>query len=194
VAVVGQHGKTLITSTLGTPAVNIKPGFVNTPYSEIYINSTNRKGTFLTTNAAGKVVFIQENGRISEVTLNLFTPGHRFFYADISGNGQPEFIFSDRNQIFYYNRNYKLIYSYPFRREIKNDPFILNSPDGKVLIGFVVPETKELFLFDHHGYHELESGIRGNTPFDIGYLGPDYPLSLVVGSGKVLKNFRLTKF
>lgn len=193
VAVVGHQGKTLITSSQGTPSVNIKPGFANTPYSEIYINTTNRKGTFLTTNAAGKVVFIQEKGQISEVTLNLFTPGHRFFFADITGNGQPEFIFSDRNQIFYYDRNYKLIYSYPFRREIFNDPFILKSPDGKVLIGFVVPETKELFLFDRHGYHELESGIRGDTPFDIGYLASEYPLSLIVGSGKVLKNFRLTK-
>ena len=96
---------------------------------------------------------------------------------------------------YYYNRNFKLVYLYMFRHIISNPPFLLQGRDGKVMVGFVVPETNELFLFDHNGYRELESGIRGNTPFDIGNLDVDAgkKISLVVGAGKYLKSYRLTK-
>jgi hypothetical protein len=107
------------------------------------------------------------------------------------GNIQPEFIYTDRNKIFYYDRNYKLIYSYAFRRDISHPPFLLHGRNNKVLIGFVVPETNELFLFDNQGNRELESGIRGNTPFDVGSLENSEQINLVVGAGKFLKNYRL---
>jgi len=194
IPVKGITGKTLITDPDGNPGITLNPGFIAAPSSDFYFNKTNKKGIILTTAPTGKLVFIQENGRKSEVTMNIFTAEHRFFYEDITGNGLPEFIYSDRNQIFYYNRNYKLVYSYAFRREIRNDPFILHGAGGKVMVGYVVPETNELFLFDHNGYRELESGIRGNTPFDIGILEKGRPMSLIVGAGKQVKNYRLSKF
>jgi len=191
ILVTGKTGSTLILGPDGELHITPGPKFVHAPLSGFHLNRTNRKGVFLTTSPEGKVLFIQENGRTSEVTLNLFTPDHRFFYEDITGNGQPEFIYSDRNSIFYYNRNYKLIYSYAFRREISEPPFLLHGRDGKALIGYVVQETNELFLFDHHGYCELESGIRGNTPFDIGFLDSIPRMNLVVGAGKFLRAYSL---
>lgn len=184
-------GNTLITDRSGTPMISPEPKFTHSPSSGFYLNRSPKRGTFLTTGPSGKVVFIQENGRISEVTMNIFSPEHHFFYEDISDNGQPEFIFTDRNMIYYHNRNYKLTYSYAFRREIATPPFLIRGNGSKVMIGFVVPETNELFLFDKKGYRELESGIRGNTPFDIGILDSRTHLSLVVGAGKFLKNYRL---
>ncbi len=187
----GNTGITMIVDRNGDPVITPRSEFMHAPASKFYVNKTNKKGPLLTTDPNGKVIFIQGNGRVSEVTLNLFSPAHHFFYEDITGNGQPEFIFTDRNKIFYYNRNYKLIYSYAFRRDISNPPFLLQGRDGKALIGFVVPETNELFLFDEHGYRELESGIRGNTPFDVGYLENGSRMNLLVGSGKFLKCYRL---
>jgi hypothetical protein len=177
----------------GDPQIAPGPKFIHAPLSGFHLNITNKKGPFITTGPDGKVIFIHNNGKTSEVTLNLFSPDHRFFYEDITGNGQPEFVYSDRNNIFYYNRNYKLIYSYAFRREINQPPFLLHGYEGKAMIGYVVPETNELFLFDQNGFHELESGIRGNTPFDVGYLENEAQLNLLVGAGKVLKNYRLPK-
>jgi len=189
----GVTGNTMILDRNGEQQITPGPKFTHAPLSGFHINKTNKKGPFLTTGPDGKVIFIHENGKTSEVTLNIFTPEHRFFYEDISGNDQPEFIFSDKNSIFYYNRNYKLTYSYAFRREISHPPFLLRGSESKVMIGYVVPETNELFLFDQNGYHELESGIRGNTPFDVGYLENEAHLNLLVGAGKLLKNYRLPK-
>ncbi|MCX6306636.1 MAG: DUF3352 domain-containing protein [Bacteroidetes bacterium] len=189
----GVTGNTMILDRTGDLQIMPGPKFTHAPMSGFHVNKTNKKGPFITTGPDGKLIFIHENGKTSEVTLNLFSPEHRFFYEDITGNGQPEFIFSDRNTIYYYDRNYKMIYTYAFRREISNPPFLLHGSEGKVMIGYVVPETNEMFLFDHNGYRELESGIRGNTPFDVGYLENDAQLNLVVGAGKILKNYRLPK-
>jgi hypothetical protein len=193
IAIVGQSGRTYIANQTGARAITLNPGYLNSPYAAIYPNKTNKKGVLITSDPSGKIVFIRENGQTSSVTLNIFTPEHRFFYSDITGNGTPEFIFSDRNQIFYYSRNYKLVYSYAFRREINNEPFLLNGIRGKSMMGFVVPETNELFLFDQHGYHELESGIRGNSAFDIGLFPGQKNPTLVVGAGKQLRAYRLPK-
>jgi hypothetical protein len=193
VLVSGITGNTMILDRNGDPRVTAGPKFSQAPTSGFHLNKTNKKGPFLTTGPDGKVIFIHDNGKTSEVTLNIFTPGHRFFYEDITGNGMPEFIFSDRNSIYYYNRNYKLVYSYAFRREIVQPPFLVHGKSGKAMVGYVVPETNELFLFNEHGYSELESGIRGNTPFDVGFLQNESDLNLLVGAGKFLKNYRLSK-
>jgi hypothetical protein len=189
----GITGNTMILNRNGDPQISPGPKFTHAPLSGFHINKTNKKGPFITTGPDGKIIFIHEKGKTTEVTVNIFSPEHRFFYEDITGNSQPEFIFSDKNNLYYYNRNYKLVYSYAFRREISNPPFLLHRSDGKTMIGYVVPETNELFMFDDHGYRELESGIRGNTPFDVGFLENDAQLNLVVGAGKFLKNYRLPK-
>ncbi|MEI7661081.1 MAG: hypothetical protein WCK34_02730 [Bacteroidota bacterium] len=189
----GHTGNTLIVDRNGAGRITPGPRFLHAPGSKFYPNKTNKKGEFLTTDPDGKVIFLQQNGKSAEVTLNLFSPAHRFFYEDINGNEKREFIFVDRNKIYYYNNNFKLIYSYMFRHVISTPPFLLHGRDGKVMVGFVMPETNELFLFDQNGYRELESGIRGNTPFDIGCLEPANRTSLVVGAGKYLKSYRLTK-
>ena len=193
-AITGTTGKSVITDLAGQPAVTLPPGFTISPSSGFHENKTGRKGLFITTSPTGKLVLIQQNGKISEVAMNQFSPQHCFFYQDITGNGKPEFIFSDQNRIQYFSNTFKLKYSYSFRRDMKSAPFMLHGPDDRVLVGYVVPETNELFIFDSHGNRELESGIRGNTPFDIGTFRDDQPFSLIVGSGKLLKNYRLPKF
>ncbi len=189
----GDKGKVMIVDQNGKTSINLSPKFGHSPNSGFYLNRTNRKGLFVTTEPDGKVIFITSGGKINEATLNLFSNDHYFFYEDITGNGSPEFIVFDRNTLYYYNRYYKLIYSYTFRREILTPPFLLHSPAGKAMIGLVAPDTRELFLFDHHGLREMETGLRGTTPFSIVSLGNYSQTSLVVGSGKMLKNYRLTK-
>ena len=109
------------------------------------------------------------------------------------GDGTPEFIFFDNNTLYYYDRFFKLIYFYTFRHEV-SAPHLIKTLAGKIFIGIVSPTTSEVFLFDRHGYVEIESGVKGTTPFSIGTLESEYNLNLVIGSGKNLKNFRLTQF
>ena len=191
--VAAKTGQTLIVDRRGKPRMELNPNIKLSPNSDLYLNRSNKRGIFITTDQLGKAIFIQENGRTSEVTMNLFSPSHWFFYEDIIGNEQPEFIYLDKNNIYYYNRSYKLVFSYAFRREISSPPFVIKGPDGKTMIGVVAPDTRELYLFDKNGFYEMESGIRGTTAFDIGRLQAGHPLSLIVGNGKFLRCYRLSQ-
>ena len=86
-----------------------------------------------------------------------------------------------------------MIYTYTFPREIKDPPFLIRQPGGKTLIAITVPATTELFLFDGKGFHPLDNGIRGTTPFDIGFVDDPQKISLIVGDGRFLRNFRFTQ-
>ena len=190
----GNKGNAMITDRNGNPKIKLSPKFQHSSNSGFFINRTTRKGLLVTSGPDGKLLFIHENGRTSEVTLNIFSPAHYFFYEDINGNGSSEFIFFDKSNLYYYDKSYKLIYSYSLRREILTPPFVIKTPEHKVLFGMVAPETNELFLFNRYGYQELEPGIRGNTPFQIGHVGSGEIMNLIVGSGKYVKNYRLTKY
>lgn len=187
-------GHTRIVDQNGSTQISLGSKFSHAPHSGFYPNKTNKKGIFLTTSPQGNIVFIEGNGRTSETAINRFSPSHRYFYEEITRNKQPVFIFTDKNRIDYYNHGFKLLYSHNFRRDMTTPPFLIHLPDKKIRVGMVSPETNELYLFDKNGNRELESGIRGNTPFDIGYLTNTAHLNLIVGSGNNLRNYRLTKF
>ncbi len=189
----GKSGSFLITDSRGKSLIRTPKMTLSGGLSEFYINRTNKKGSFLTTDPAGKVLYIGMSGKTAEATFNLFSPAHRFFYLDLNNDGAFEFIFYDQNKIYYYNRFYKMIYSYVFTRELSIPPFMIRLPDGSYRIGAVSGSADELYLFGDKGLITLEPGIRGNSFFDIGTADGKAPLLLVTATGKYLKCYRLTQ-
>jgi hypothetical protein len=188
-----KGGQVLITDEFGETKVTPARGFSNSPHSTFYLNRTNSKAPWLTTDPTGKVIYLREYGTVNRVTFNNFTDKHVFLYEDIVDDGTPEFIFFDNNTLYYYNRFFNLIYFYNFRHDVSS-PNLIKTLNGKTFIGIISTATKEVFLFDRHGYVEIESGVTGNTPFDIGTLEDHNRLNLVIGAGKVVKGFRLMRF
>ena len=151
-----------------------------------------RKGIFVTTGPAGKLIFIQENGKTVEIALGQFSASHWFFNVNVMGNVVPEYVFVDKNKIYYFNRSNKLVYSYVFRREITRAPFVIHDiANNASMIGVTIPETGELFLFDSKGYYPMEPGVYGTTPFDISHIEDERYMNLVVGSGSYLRNYHI---
>jgi hypothetical protein len=193
VFITGKKGHLLVTDRKGKPVMKSGRNIRVSANNEFYLNRTNRKGLFLTTDQTGKILYFQESGKTSEVTFNLFSDSHKFFYEDINNDGTYEFIFYDWNKIYFYNRFYKLTYSYTFRHDITVSPYIINLPDGKKWIGAVSGPANEIYLFGKNGLMEIQPGITGNTVFTIGKNRNDAGWSLIIGSGKNLKNYNLMK-
>jgi hypothetical protein len=193
VFITGKNGKLLITDQKGNTRIRLPKDFRVSPHAMFYLNKTNKRGLFLTTDQAGKVVYIQENGTVSESTFSPLSPNHWFIYEDINNDKTVEFIFFDKNTLYYYDRYYRLLYFYKFRREITQPPFVTRLPDGKKLICFVDEGTNEVFLFEKRGLLQTPPGIHGNTLFEIGCLTDQQTPEMVIGSGKYIRNYRLTK-
>jgi hypothetical protein len=192
--ITGKNGRLAVTDRKGRPAIRVPKSLLVCSQGEISVNRTNRKGTFLTTVPAGKVIYIGLSETLSEATFNLFSPAHRFFYSDLNRDGTYEFIFYDQNKLYYYNRFYTLTYSYVFARELTIPPFRIVLPGGRNLIGAVSGTTGELYLFGGSGLIPLEKGIRGDTYFDVGYFNSGKAYFLVTGTGRYLKCYRLPQF
>ncbi|NQV03234.1 MAG: hypothetical protein HQ542_11350, partial [Bacteroidia bacterium] len=188
-----RSGKVLITDGCGVKKITPEKGFSNSPHSSFYMNRTNTKASWLTTDPMGKVVYLREDGTVSRVSFNNFSAEHYFLYEDIIGDGTPEFIFFDNNTLYYYNRFFKLIYFYSFRHDVSR-PNLVKTLNDRTFIGIISPTTNEVFLFDRYGYVEIESGVKGTTPFDIGTLEDKDHVNLVIGAGKIVKGFRLMRF
>ena len=189
--ITGKNGRLLVTDRKGKFIMSLAKNVRVSTNNKFYVNKTNRKGLFLTTDPTGKVLYFQESGRTSEATFNLFTNTHTFLYEDIDNGGHYEFIFYDHNRIYYYDRFYKLIYSYTFRRDITVPPFILELPGGEKRIGAVSGSANEIYLLNIKGIIDVLPGIRGNTAFTIGNPGTDRGLKLVIGGGKYIKCYTL---
>ena len=171
--ITGKNGQLLVTDKKGKTIMNAVKNMRVSTNNKFYVNRTNRKGLFLTTDPTGKVLYFQESGRTTEVTFNIFTNNHTFLYEDINNDGSCEFIFYDHNKIYIYDRFYKMIYSYVFRREITVPPFIIELPGGEKRIGAVSGSANEIYLFGIKGLIDILPGIRGNTAFTIGSTGAD---------------------
>jgi hypothetical protein len=159
--------------------------------NNIYVNKTNHKGLFLTTDPTGKVIYLQQSGRTTEATFSIFSNTHTFIYEDINNDGHYEFIFYDRNKIYFYDRFSKLIYSYSFRRDITIPPFIIELPGEEKRIGVVSGLANEIYLFNIKGIMDILPGVRGNTQFTAGTTGTSQTPELLIGSGKFIKCYSL---
>ena len=191
--ITGKNGQVLITDQKGNIRIKLLKSYRVSANAMFYLNRTNKKGLFLTTDHAGKVVYIQENGTLSEATFNTLSPNHYFFYEDINNDKSSEFVFFDKNTLYYYDKFYKLLYFYSFRREITQPPCVIKAPNGQKFFGFTDGITNEVFLFGKQGLIQTAPGIHGNTLFDICYPADQQYLELVIGWKKYVRDYRLTQ-
>jgi hypothetical protein len=191
--ITGNDGQVRITDQKGNTRIKLPKSFRVSANAMFYINRTNKKGLFLTTDQAGKVVYIQENGTVSEATFNPLKPNHFFLYDDINNDKTFEFIFFDKNTLYYYDKFYKLLYFYSFRREINTPPVVIRAPNGQKLICFIDEASNEVFIFGRKGLYQTPPGIHGNTLFDIGLVADPRNTELIIGWGNYLRNYLLTQ-
>jgi hypothetical protein len=189
---ISRNGQVLITDIRGKPVVQPKSKIPFSTRSGFFLNKTNNKGPFLTSSREGKLLYLRNDGKTTDLKFNNFTQDHIFYYADINSDKIQEFIYFDLNKIYCYNRFQKLLYDYTFPSQILS-PFMLKSPSGDILLGAVSQKSGDIYLFGKKGLLTVDRAIRGNTPFDLRIINPDLGTSLVIGTGKYVRNYLLSK-
>jgi hypothetical protein len=187
-----KSGQVLITDKRGKPVIKLKNKTLFSSGSMFYLNKTNNKGDFITSSVDGKLIYLKTDGKTTDLKFNNFTKDHVFYYADINSDKIQEFIFYDLNKIYCYNRFQKLLFDYTFPSQTLV-PFMMRSPSGEVLIGTVSSKSGDIYLFGKNGLIPIDPAVRGNTPFDLRIVDPSQGISLLIGSGKYVRNWLLTK-
>jgi hypothetical protein len=184
-----KAGRVKIVNRLGKERIPLKRQFVKAPQSDFYVNQTNKKGLFITTNKDGVLTYVAKNGKISETSFGTFTKKHFFLYEDYNKDGHKDFIYLDENKLRVYDRFKKPIFTYDFKSAINQKPSFYNLSGSESLLGIVSHDSQEIFLFNKRGEVIISKGLIGETPFIIQRIKNNRELNLIVGSGSSLYNY-----
>lgn len=184
-----KEGIVKILNRLGNDRIILKRQIKKSAQSEFYLNQTNEKGTFITTNNKGVLTYISTSGAIAETNFGNFSEQHYFLYEDFNKNGHKDFIYLDNNKLRVYDRFKNPLFSYEFESNINQKPVFYNISNTQCLLGIVSHESQEIFLFDKTGKVAISKGLIGETPFVIESLNNNRKLNLIVGSGTSLYNY-----
>ena len=158
--------------------------------SAIYINQTNSKGTFITTDEKGHLVYLSEKGTVQSTVFKECSPDHYFIYEDFDGNGQKDFIFADQNNVSVYDKFKKVLFTYEFPSRVSYKPVFIRISKQEKLMGIVCADIQQLFIVDQHGKMMNTMGFRSETPIISGSLGKDR-VNILSGAGNTLFNYVL---
>lgn len=155
--------------------------------------NTNGKPKIVATDKTGKVFYQYFDGTFVEKKTAKFSATHFFDIADINGNGVPDFIFVDGNELTVMNENGKKIFSEKFRNNIPIQPGIYTFSEKLKKIGIVESSVNRIYLFDPNGKEHEGFPLQGNSEFSIGEIEKNSGvLNLIVGSkGGDLYNYTL---
>jgi hypothetical protein len=135
------------------------------------------------TNKTGKVFYIYFNGKFVEKKTARFSENHFFTVADLNGNGIPDFIFVDENELKVMNEKGQKLFSHKFKTTINTKPNIYSFSSKLKKIGVTEAATNRIYLFDPSGKLHEGFPLQGNSEFSIGKLSKSSgQLNLVVGS------------
>lgn len=189
--VTDENGAVSITDRTGKSKINVKKGFQKARNSIFYENETNDKGLILTTDPAGKLVYIKENGKTDRTDFGTFSKEHFFLYEDFSQDGSIDFIFADQNKLIIFDRFKKQIFAFGFPETITIKPIFINSARNLFTLGIVSVAENKIYLFNKDGQVFIENNFSGNTPFVTGSLNADGKINLVTGNGNKVINYLL---
>ncbi|RLD82280.1 MAG: hypothetical protein DRJ15_02035 [Bacteroidetes bacterium] len=184
-----DEGNVRITDRRGRNRINLKSDLVNGLQSDFYVNETNSKGTILTTNNDGKLVYIKTNGRLESTDFGDFSEEHHFLYEDFNNKGGKDFIFLDGNVLTVFDRFKNVIFTWEFENEIQSRPVIIPVSSREKIIGVVSEESGKIYLFDRNGNLLSTPDHIGKTQILIGSLKRDGQLNMIVGSGNTIYNY-----
>jgi hypothetical protein len=128
-----DNGRIHITNRKGINRIKAVKNSNNCLNSELYINKTNSRGLFLTTNNNGELIYITKSGKIKKSKFGNFSKDHFFLYEDINNDGSNDFIFLDKNQLTVFNRFKKVILDHKFDNNINIRPQFIKLNNLKLI-------------------------------------------------------------
>lgn len=175
----------------GSERIHTKGKLNKAVNSIFYVNKTNGKGLFITTNKEGKLVYISSSGVLRYTDFGRFSPNHYFLYEDFDGNGAKDFVFVDGNKLTVFDRFKKVLFKYTFKYDILIKPVFFNLGKNKRGMAVVSNIENTIYIFDKNANTNISKGLIGDTPVTIISLKNNRDINLITGSGNTLLNYRI---
>jgi len=156
-------------------------------------SQNNSEARFICTNTNGRIIYHYLDGTTDSLKLDNFSTSHKFSAYDIDLDGDSEYLITDNQTLFVYNKNKELIYKRDFSSEITSQLYFYHFPRNQIKVGVVCSKAGMIYLLNDDGSVFEGFPLRGITPFSIGYLGNSSErFNLIVGGkGSLLYNYEV---
>ncbi len=172
-----EDGHVLMFASDGRRLMESGKAFTNSTLSSFYVNETNRKGQFLTTDPKGNLIYLNPSGPIEKTVFDNFSESHYFIYADFNNDHDPDFIFADDRKLVVYNRLKKVLLQYNFPAAVDGKPALLEYPPKANLL-VVKASNRRIYCFE-------KSGLVSEVPLPPGEGFSTVGLLMAQGSGSI---------
>jgi hypothetical protein len=144
------EGNILVTDRRGKERVKVKEHVNRAAHSGLYINRTNSKGLFITTDQQGHLTYISSKGNIKKTVFGNFTNEHYFLYSDINGDGNRDFVYFDLKQLQVFDRFKKHLINIKLPERPASMPLIIEG-ESKRKSFFYRGASGTIYQIDHKG-------------------------------------------
>ena len=151
----------------GEPCLKLKQSFTRSSENKFYAEEKNNFYRLITTDNTGKVSFIYPDGHIEKLYFRNFSKNHYFELANLDGDDQNEFIFSDSSFIYVYNQQKKLVFSTNLSVLIDQKPFIIKSGKNNSAVFIASTNSGKIYMIDKNGKIIKGFPINGNFPMNV---------------------------
>lgn len=183
--VADENGQVKIVNRRGEERIAVTDNFRNGINSGFYVNRTNDKAPFITSNQNGTLTYLNGDGSTNETSFDTFSAKHHFFYERFNEDAHYDFIYFDKNRLVVYDRFKKNVLEKDFSGKVITEPHIRTFKDDKAVI-FTSLSEERLYLVTNEGVNPEINRLEGTTLFDMGTLKRFGKTSVIVGKDEKL--------
>ncbi len=189
--VLADKTKPYILNRKGQPRIEITDNFAMPTQVYFYFQAPTQttQPSFVTTNASGRIIKINLDGKITEIPLMTMSKDHQFVAFDLNNDELLDYIIADDKTLFVYNSNGEKIFTYTFKHAIEGKPLILKFSKDDIKIGVTIPTENKVYLLTQKGKIAPNFPIPGNSTFSVGMLNSKKDFSLIVGNNNFICNY-----
>ncbi len=149
------------------------------------------KAGFVTSDASGKIVFIDLFGNVKYKELITLSAKHHFEAFDFDNDKNLDYVFVDDKTLFVYNFSGSKIFSHTFSAKILGKPIILKFSENDIQIGVTIAQKNKIYIFHSNGTIRNNFPLNGNSLFSVRNFSSNKNFSLVVGLNNYVYNYLL---
>ncbi len=191
-----DYNNTYIVDRKGTVRVTPQAQFQKNANTQFFFekSSGSNESRFVALGEDSYVYFIYLDGSVKKMQLGNFSTHNKFMYVDINGNGKKQFVVTDENVLYVFNRDKTVNFKLEFKHDLKNSLNVYRFGQS-LYLGVSPVEEHKIYLINPEGKIINGFPLSGSGEFSISKLDKkdnNNRMDIITGNAdKYLFNYQL---
>ena len=183
-------GNVIYANRRGEARMNVQLSFTNNTNSLFYVKDGGKPAAIITTDLLGRIITIDNAGKVSKTLLHEFSANHHFYYFDFNDDKRKDYIFLDKNSLYVFNHRNKLILQKEFEQNVSNKIIgVQMATDESIKIILLDVDNQKILLISKTGQIISGEDYQSSKKFMIEEATKSHILRLITTYGRIVSSF-----